>query len=773
MTNNEQLESLAREFRGSKATDMFASLNLTVPQRISGSRAQMVSGHLEQAVMLEKPETPRMFTGFELPYGRYTDSYYRTEAPMKVIDVIQKFQHRPGWIYCYVVQNMVDGVYDVVEISHVEKLSEMHGYIKPVSFGDSFQPGSVIPANTVVVKSNNHDDFGNYRYGINAKVAYMSISEVEEDAQYISKSFSERVRFTTMEEAESPLNINDVLLNIYGTDDNYKCIPDLGEEVKDGMVFVKRKIDYKNIAGDFTRSASKNIQMEDQIYSGKGVVVDIDIHVNDKAELVSSKHRAQLMLYYNSIFNYYSRLKSVLSKIKNGKNKWTYRLANLLQHAKDYLDEDVKFSSANGIFEFALLKVTTAKSNPLGTGFKMTDRYGAKGVISAIVDDEFMPRDEFGNVAEIVLSPPGIPSRANIFQNYEHEMNFVEQHVRRLIANEPNIDRKYRYVMKFLKRVNKKEAESYEQYWNSLPPQEKYNEMMEISQTGIYIHQAPFNNNISFSDMMNLYKDWDIKPGKIWMRREFRDLSLKHFIARKRLEKPRYRVVNDVSFEKEGRISYLTPPESMDATPFSQNIEKDEDGEFIFPEEEAELVVDPNSKSGFSVETVDVPKVVQRLESEKETFTFIDDKGRFVREFQSVNRVVIAEKYMIILKHIPEGKYSSRSLGSTNSMGLPNKTSKSETGGPFSSTAVKFGEMELYNSLIRVDEEIVHRFLAGMATNPEFHNKLVGAILEGDPFEAPQISIKNSEIKDDTPVRQLVAYLFGIGLQIEQNDHRR
>ena len=754
------IENMAQAFQGDRTADvMGGALNLTVPQKISGSRAQMVTSHLEQVVMLQNPETPKMFTGYELPYGVYTDSYIKAPGSLKVVDVIQKFPLHHGWSYTYVVQDLVTGIYDVYEISHVEKLSEMHGYLRPMSPGDMFTPGTVIPAGTTIVKSNNHDEFGNYRFGFNAKVCYMSLSEVEEDAVYICESLADRTRFTTIESVEITQNINDVLQNIYGDEENYKPFPDLGEEVQNGIVAARRKIDYKNIASEMTTSASKELRIDDTVFHGRGKVVDIDIHVNDKNELVNAKHRQQIMLYYTMIRGYYERLQNTLGKIKNKSNKYTYRLVALLQRAKDYLDEDVKFSSSNGVFEFARIEITMAASNPLKKGYKLTDRCGAKGVISCVVPDEMMPVDEYGVRAEMVLSPPGIPSRANISQNYEHEMNFVADHVRRLMKSVTSIEKRFKLVLKFLNRVNKREAKDYETFWSTLSEMERIIEMKEVEDEGIYIHQGPFSDNISYDDMIALYDDWGVKPGIIRSRREFRSAAGERYLQTQTWKKPHYKKVVDLHVDHE--FTYggdeMSFPDSEVIDGYVYN------NAFHVPGEDGKT----------SIEIISTPLVSERELPTQTTTTYIDEKGRFMREFQGQHRVVIADKYMLVLKHIPEGKFSARSLGTTNPIGLPNKTSKTEVGGPYSTTPIKFGEMELYNALIRVHPEIVHRFVASMATNPGIRVRLAEMLLNEDPARSHNLPIRSEHIEDDIPVREIRALMFCIGLEIEQLSHQK
>ena len=60
-------------------------------------------------------------------------------------------------------------------------------------------------------------------------------------------------------------------------------------------------------------------------------------------------------------------------------------------------------NNSNSEFEFAYIVITTYEKKSAFNGFKMTDLFGGKGVVSCIWPKENMPRDEYGNVADIVV----------------------------------------------------------------------------------------------------------------------------------------------------------------------------------------------------------------------------------------------------------------------------------------------------------------------------------------------------------------------------------
>jgi len=65
------------------------------------------------------------------------------------------------------------------------------------------------------------------------------------------------------------------------------------------------------------------------------------------------------------------------------------------------------------------VRVTVRTAEPSVVGDKIANRYGNKGVISAIIPDEEMLKDEAGNPVDLVYSPLSVPSRVNPAQILE------------------------------------------------------------------------------------------------------------------------------------------------------------------------------------------------------------------------------------------------------------------------------------------------------------------------------------------------------------------
>ena len=101
---------------------------------------------------------------------------------------------------------------------------------------------------------------------------------------------------------------------------------------------------------------------------------------------------------------------------------------------------------------------------------------------------------------------------------------------------------------------------------------------------------------------------------------------------------------------------------------------------------------------------------------------------------------------------------------------MPNKTSKSEVKGPISETPIKFGEMELFNAIMRIEPKIVYEHLSLVAKNPEIRSKLFNMCLFGDPLNYQDLDVPEDEIYNDIPAKEFRAYLFCLGYEIIENE---
>jgi hypothetical protein len=777
MVTLEQLNKINASYPNEKAYKILAGPAMTFPQFCSGNRVNMVATHLEHMVPLDNPESPNMSTGFEKSFGKYTDSYKVADADYLIVAIVTKNDFMGRFKYVYVVQNVKTKVYDIIEVSHYECLSEAQGYLRPYTDADKYVVGNVIRKGSIIYKSNNHDEYGNYRFGNNANCCYISIPEDEEDACVISDEYAERTTWHTFEKIPITIQKNQILLNIYGDEYSYLCFPDIGEPIKDGILYAKRTINYINAAAELSDTALRNIVSDDEVCAANGYIADIDIWVNDREEFIDSGNKTQLYKYYMLQLEYYTKINSILDPIINGKKKdriqYTHRLRALFEQSRNYLDINIQWLNNNNSFEFAYVVITTYEQKKLDVGYKITDRYGGKCIIADVWPKSRMPRDKNGVVCDIIFSPPGTIARANPGQLYETEYNFTAEVIRQRMRKLPTVAEKLYLLLDYMTTISVKEGNELGRYIQGLSDIGKIDFLNDIDKNGIFIIHPPFQSSISVGNLETIYKKFNIAPDCVTTTQEFKEgitgLVLENTMARIKkinlsLDKNN---PSEVEFIDTSKVQDIYGRSLGAVTPYDIT----DTSEYVKNPNDVTVIPDLNNPGNYYISSKGSFSIMNRKTEVRNAFSRVkaykNSEGFLVREYKSQQPVVIGKKYIIVLKQNPDDKFSVRSLGSTNQVGIPNKPGKQiNLMSPYSRSSIRNGEMENDNLFITNPPETVHRYMATHSTNPQMIEAMAVMLLTEDPMTFHDIPIKSEDIKDNAPALMLHSILFSIGIQI-------
>ena len=812
MTEDE-MNYLIKKYDGDNVDKLFSTSLLSHPANSAGPRQHMFSVQYGQHVMINDPHTPRYFTSYEKTFGKYLDSFYKSHNDLEIIAKIVRHSTFPKMSYLLVVKNLSTGEYDTIKVSHYEKLSDNHGYLKPFSYMDDKNVGSIITKEDIVYKAESLDDFGNYRFGKNIKTAFMLIPEVKDDSIVISESLAEETTFNLISKIEYKINKNDVMTNIYGDMNFYKCLPNIGETVGDrGIVFAVRKMNKRNISGDFTDSALSTIYYSDNKFRGSGTVVDIDIKVNDVEELKSDMHRDQLSEIYADQFRYNKEIYDILSPIvKKKDNLVTPRLEQDLFNATNYISPNVKYSCNTGNFEFAHITIYVSQKTNLLSAMKMTNRCGSKAVIGKIWPNDHMPINSDGVRADMICSSAGVVGRANADQLLEQHTNYISDEILRRMKKCKSVSDSIDMLVEYLLTISPEWGEYTRDSFKRMTTKEKeaYLNEMYKSKLGIYVYNPPMNKSIAFSKLKELSNKYKIKVSKVKMCREYnisQDL-LDLYMSKDDLD-PIKSIMTDYVFDKktelEGKgknkkevtsynefsiidaISDTKNQLGLKAQEYKDNAWIDDyvwsDNEIGILDCDIDSVPDDLATQINILQQYDGEFDEEKLKDSvlnKDTFDttkskiYKTDRGTIVREFTSKYPVVISDVYFMILKHIPDNGFSARSLGSTTPMGLPNKTvKKSETGRPFSDTCNQFSDMDNCDLKRVCDPNKVSRFLAIHSTHPDLRSEKAKSLLFDDPTRLHDLPLLDEEIADTVPIKMKNSYLTALGLETLNDDQR-
>lgn len=488
--------------------------SMTMSSYISSSREAMVTQHLVQALIPDHPEIPAVFTGNEYTFGHFSNGYKKTDTKLKIVKKIVKFD---DFVYILLVYDPKKDMYDIIERNEVRNMAESYGYKNDNEVIDSYKQGDTIPKNTTLYKSPCFDEYQNYMYGVNANVVYVISQETIEDAVVIRESFAKKLSTTKVDTCEISFNDNDIFLNLYGDNENYKAFPDIGETIKDSVICATRRKNKTLDQYSLKNSNLKKIFPNDDIFQilGKWQIVDVNMWSNksydDIPDLPAYK---QVKTYYKRILDYYTEIYNVFGKIiDEGTSKYSTKLSTLYAKARDFLDPSCKYVEEDKLFSNMIIEFTMAKSEPLTRGCKLCGRYGNKSVISRVIPDEEMGITEDGIVPDIRMDALGILGRLNSGQCIEQELNWIAQLVKKKMLAESNPKKQLDILFKFLKRVSPDEYSKMKDYvdtFKSFPDKDiKLKEYVNsILNDRIYIMQSPVTP-ISGDDLWQLYKEYE------------------------------------------------------------------------------------------------------------------------------------------------------------------------------------------------------------------------------------------------------------------------
>lgn len=518
------LENIEAKYKG--RSELMCGKNiLTLANKLNSSRALMWGSQTDQITVLENPETPRMPTGHENLVGKYSSAYYKADNDKQVVAKISKFGDNDNHIYILVIYDKKKHFYDIIERVPGEKLTETYGYKYNNEVIDSLKEDDVINKGEVLFKSTSFDENMNYGYGINANTLYITDDRVIEDPIAISYSLRDKLVSIEYDVIKISLNDNDLLLNLYGDNTTYKCFSDIGEQVVDSMVAVKRRINYAEAL--FSLQNMKKILSSDIAYYAphdiQGTMVDISIYCNKQLdEIPNNPFNQQLIKYLKLEEDYNQQIVEVLGNIMESGAKYSDNLSEIYIRAKRRLDPERKWQDHNKkVFNNMVMYLTIEKRVPVVVGSKLCGRFGDKGVISSIVPDDEMPILETGERCEMRCSIIGVGARLNGGQLIEVELSFLGNRVIDKMRAVKGNDNKKKILLRFLEIACDNPGNNYknivEAEINAMNPMEQASLFEYLEETyDVKVLQPPMEN-ISIEQIGRIYDEFNIKPMRAYV----------------------------------------------------------------------------------------------------------------------------------------------------------------------------------------------------------------------------------------------------------------
>ena len=231
---------LARAAELKYDTDIYGPGSLMIhPSHTNSSRVIMANGQLSQRVDIADPEMPLIPTGYENVLARYSHMLDESDGDYKIVGKFVKNDYN----YVLIGFDEERRTYHAWKRMEVEEHSEGFSTRYNNEFIDSLEPGDVIKKGDFVVKSENFDKFMNYRYGRNVNIVYVTSTKVYEDGIVAMNGAEHMFDCYKSHTVEIDVSDNEILLNLYGDDETYRGIPEIGEKTKHGYAAVVRQVD--------------------------------------------------------------------------------------------------------------------------------------------------------------------------------------------------------------------------------------------------------------------------------------------------------------------------------------------------------------------------------------------------------------------------------------------------------------------------------------------------------------------------------------------------
>lgn len=322
---------------------------------VKGQRAVMAARMMTQALPLEKPEAPLVQAGMPNRRDMSFEELYGEH-----MGAVQAKE--PGMVVSVSPDKLVlkneKGEKQEIELYHDMIFNRKTGFTQT----PMVQPGDIIKPGQLLAKSNFTDDNGTTAIGLNARVAYLPFKGRNwEDSIVISKSFAQRMASTHY----------------------YKNKLDVDKSVITGK---QRFLSAK--PGKYTKTQLEN-------FTDNGVIKPGTV-VNTGDPLILAINKVE----------------PTEAQLKAGKKAMMRDASLTWEHHDPGIVTDV-FASPKG------MQVIVKTKSEMGVGDKLSGRYGNKGVVGYVADDDELPSLPDGTKPEVLYSPLAIVGRVNPAQVIE------------------------------------------------------------------------------------------------------------------------------------------------------------------------------------------------------------------------------------------------------------------------------------------------------------------------------------------------------------------
>lgn len=491
----------------------------------TSQRNTMMASNIYQALAVDGAEQPRIASGNEKQFMEYSFDPTKRKDDVTVFRTISRFQRlsrssNPNPRHSVIVIDS-KGVADVIELSDYTKIHNGFGYMNTKAYGTMMacsEPGTIITKDTRLQLPPTIRD-GLYCMGVNANVCYTTTPMATEDAIKISDKFAEKITSTAISTIKIDLPDNCVPVNLYGSVDEPKLFPDIGEYVHDdGILMAIRDKTVTNLPNLLPGMLQKVLYGDDKLVRVRAGarILDVQIHMAHRAFAANSKNPGimdQIIKYQEMHYAYYKQLIAAYEELKADGYKISQNFADEVYSAmctrKPQGGKAIQLVDKRRQIKNCTLEITYLTKRKCGVGFKIAGRAGDKGVVPTIVPENEMAIDEQGVIADMELSIETCFNRTNLSQLYEQFINRqATLFTLRLRAGEYGEDlAAYSKIIEFISDVHLKYGKMLDAQNNT--NEQKLDMVDDVLEDGVYFIMPPYLSEIVPARIRFLADKWD------------------------------------------------------------------------------------------------------------------------------------------------------------------------------------------------------------------------------------------------------------------------
>jgi DNA-directed RNA polymerase subunit beta len=394
--------------------------SLAIDEALTPFNSQLDSGrmilartHANQKIPILKGEPPIIQSGAEYIVPQLASSKFcvKSKDSGKVIDISNDIM----------TVQYDDGIKEKFDVSSRYSNTKRNSTIKlsfdSLKVGDTFSKSEVIAWSKVFKK----DVLAN---GRNIKIALMNYNGISfEDGYCITEETAENFKTEVIVKIPVLIPQNTKILSMVGI----KSDTEIGDPLIE-FSYIKDSSDYldefdilDDDDDDETESLYQSNNKTLRVLSIGGTIEDIKIKVNTKENIDP--------VLIENWRNQVSKLKYKVKELRTNSDITSI----------DNLDTSISrvgnFKHKGKVFEGVLVEFYISKTKKLEIGDKMSNRYGAKGVITGIIKDHCGVSEYSGNI-DIFLASTGVIGRKNIAMIKEIYLGKIFFFLREMIKTE-------------------------------------------------------------------------------------------------------------------------------------------------------------------------------------------------------------------------------------------------------------------------------------------------------------------------------------------------